>query len=462
MSTTKRISYSVLGLIALSLIILLWYATPILRSGTGYAAKNLCSGYFLSGMPTETIWAEALIGASPLLADIEYNLDTQANAVDVTMYGFFKRTAKYSPGIGCTLMPYGSDAEPEPITPRTYAAKSPDQPWPNGSATPSLRTDIQNLLADAFTETDPQAPKNTKAVVVIHDGELIAERYADGIKASTPLIGWSMTKSVTNMLMGILVGDNVLDLSEPAPVPAWHQSTTDPRTNITTNALMQMSSALEFSEDYNLNSDVTQMLSNEDDMGGFAADKPLVSTPGSQWSYSSGTTNILTGIIRRSVGYEPQATYNFIQSRLFSPLGLSTATLEFDAAGTPIGSSYMYASARDWARLGQFCLDDGVWQGERILPLQWMQYSTTPVPANPGNNYGAQFWLNVDPADQTQSRDFPSLPSDTFLMSGYQGQQVLMIPSQKLVVVRLGFTPRGNHGVEKLTAAIMKQLDAGN
>ena len=458
MSITKGIVVAVLALVIALLIALAWYATPILRGGSGYAAKNLCSGHFLSRMSPETILEEALLTASPLLADIDYVVDTQKKQVDVTMFGMFARTAKYSPGIGCTLMPHGSDADPEPIVAQAYASKPADQPWPQGTAAPSIRADIQSLLDDAFTEQDLNEPKKTKAVVVIHKGQLIAEQYAPGIDATSPLIGWSMTKSVTNLLLGALVSDGKLSTAAPAPVPIWQATPSDLRASITLEHLMRMSSSLEFIEDYNLDSDVTHMLSNISDMGDFAADKPLISTAGSTWSYSSGTTNILTGIIRRTVGGDKQALYDFIQDSLFQPLGLSTATLEMDAAGTPIGSSYMYASARDWARLGQFCLDDGVWNGKRIMPMGWINYSTTPAPARPANDYGAQFWLNKDPSDTNQQRSMPSVAPDMFSMNGYQGQKVLMIPSAELVIVRLGFTPRGNHGVEALTATIIDRL----
>jgi CubicO group peptidase (beta-lactamase class C family) len=289
---------------------------------------------------------------------------------------------------------------------------------------------------------------------------LVAEQYAEGIRADTPLIGWSMTKSVTNLLIGILVGDDKLNISKPAPVPEWQIEATDPRARITIDHLLHMSSGLEFDEEYGLFSDVTQMLSNEADMAHFAASKPLSSgNPEYKWSYSSGTTNILAGIIRRTVGTDAQSIYDFVQKRLFQPLGIRTATLELDASGTPIGSSYMYASARDWARLGELCLNDGRWLGVQILPEGWMKYSTTPAAENPSNNYGAHFWLNKKPLDPGQSRAFPLLPEDAFAMNGYQGQYVVVVPSHSLVVVRLGFTWLENHGVERLIADIIRVLN---
>ena len=224
---------------------------------------------------------------------------------------------------------------------------------------------------------------------------------------------------------------------------------------ITIDQLLRMSSGLEFDEEYALYSDVTRMLSVEADAAGFAASKPLVAEPGSVWSYSSGTSNILSGVIRWTVGGYLQEYYDFTQKRLFLPLGIHTATLETDNNGTFIGSSYMYASARDWARLGQFCLQDGRWNGKRLLPEGWMNYSTTPTPNNPRNNYGAHFWLNADPEDNNQRRTWPNLPADAYSMSGFQGQRVIIIPSRDLVVVRLGLSDGPNRGIEQLVSGII-------
>lgn len=164
------------------------------------------------------------------------------------------------------------------------------------------------------------------------------------------------------------------------------------------------------------------------------------------------------GIIKRTVGGDFQDYFNFTQRRLFLPLGIHSATIETDDNGTFIGSSFMYASARDWARLGQFCLQGGQWQGEQLLPEDWLSYSTTPTHNNPRNNYGAHFWLNADPEDKQQERSWPSLPADTFSMNGYQGQRVVIVPSKDLVVVRLGFSAGKKRGIEQLVAGVIEVL----
>ena len=433
------------------------YVSPILSAGSGYAAKNLCSGHFLSGMPAEDVHAQALLGTSPLFANLAYSIDPSQQTVRTRLFGLFPRVARYRDPLGCTLLPAGDDSDVVRVDAVAPPQLDPDAPWPEGSAPEALDPALQQIIDQAFVEEDAERPRNTKAVVVVHEGRLMAERYAPGIGPETPLLGWSMTKSVTNLLVGRMVADGLLRIEEAAAVPAWQQDD-DPRAAITLDQLLRMSSGLEFTEIYGPSSDVTHMLSNEPDAGGFAASKPLIFAPDTHWSYASGTSNIVAGVLRHTLGGETQALYDYAQERLFGPLGVSTATMEVDAAGTPIGSSYMYASARDWARLGQFCLQDGVWDGERLLPEGWMTYSTTPTPTDRSNQYGAHFWLNRAPSDPEGRRAWPLLPEDTYYMSGYQGQQVLIIPSRSLVVVRLGFTPARNHGVEQLVVDLLEAL----
>ncbi len=453
---------------------------PVLQGGSGYAAKNICSGHFLSGFSGEQIVEQALLGASPLLGRISYQVNEQEHSVDTSLMGFFKRKAILVDGIGCTLLAAGDEAVQHRVEVNPVQPLDVNTPWPQGRAPANTATAYAQLLDEAFLEPSAESaqgqqpiadqtsasaeerpvkqPRNTKAVVIVHHGQLVAERYADGVNPDTPLIGWSMTKSVTSLLTGMLVKDGLLDIDQPAAVAQWQQDETDPRRAITLDQLLRMSSSLEFDETYDVLSDVSEMLSNQPDAAAFAASKPLIAEPGAVWSYSSGTTNIVSSIIRQTLGGELQAYYNFTRERLFNPLGIRSAVLETDASGTFIGSSYGYASARDWARLGQFCLQNGRWQGQQLLPENWIAYSAAPTPSNPGNDYGAQFWLNVNPQDSNRQRPWPSLPEDAFFFSGYQGQFVAVIPSKDLVVVRLGFTPNGNHGTEQLIAGVIDLL----
>ncbi|MEO0817104.1 MAG: serine hydrolase [Pseudomonadota bacterium] len=432
---------------------------PVARAGSGYAAKNICSGYFLSGLTPEVMRDEALAGASDILANVSYDIDEDQQHVTTRLFGLFERRAVFTPGIGCTLLPSGEKQTSLAIEPLPRLDVSGAAPWPSGSLVPDVSPRFDALLQATFNEEDPERPRNTKAIVVVHEGKLVAEKYADGVAADTPLIGWSMAKSITALMVGVLVKDGTLDPGAAAPVPAWRESEGDPRAAITLDQLLRMSSGLEFNETYSAATDVTHMLSNEPDAAAFAADKPPIGPPDTIWSYSSGTTNIVSAIVKRSVGDTLQAYYDFSQKRLFRPLGISTATFEADASGTFIGSSYLYASARDWARLGLFCLQDGVWDGEALLPEGWIDYVTAPTPTTTSNEYGAHFWLNRDPDDASRERMFPLLPEDAYYMGGFQGQLVLVIPSEDLVITRFGFTPARNHGVEELAAEIIAQLN---
>jgi len=447
------------GLVVIATLVFAgYYLSIVMSAGSGFAAKNICSGHFVSGMPGQQIVAEILLPASPLLSNFSFEIDTVKRQVDTQFFGLAQRRAVFTEGTGCTLLREGREKMQRKL--ELAALKEPNAtlPWPQGTAPAPGNTRLEAVLEQAFAETDPRYSRNTKAIVVIHNGQLVAEKYAKGVDADMPLPGWSMTKSVTNLLLGLLVNDGSLSLSQSAPVPLWYEEAGDPRSEITIDQLLRMSSGLEFNEEYSIDSDVTRMLSVEPSAAGFAASKPLISEPGSFWSYSSGTSNILSGIIRRAVGSYMQEYYDFTQRRLFLPLGIRTAVLETDNNGTYIGSSYMYASARDWARLGEFCLQKGIWMGERLLPEGWLDYSTTPTPNNPGNNYGAHFWLNADPEDTNQQRTWPGLPPDAYSMNGFQGQRVIIIPSKKLVVVRLGFSSGPNRGIEQLVTGVIDEL----
>jgi CubicO group peptidase (beta-lactamase class C family) len=448
--------------LALVLLVALFYAgnylSNILSAGSGFAAKNICSGYFLSGMPGQKVVAEILYPASPALANVSFEIDTSGQKVDANFFGSFQRRAVYTEGTGCTLLREGREEMQRQLEIASVSNPDPALPWPDGSAAAPKNIRLEPVLERAFAEANARYARNTKAVVVIHKGRLVAERYAQGVDAETPLPGWSMTKSVTNLLLGVLVYEGRLRLAQAAPVPQWHEEIGDPRSEITVDQLLRMSSGLEFNEEYAIYSDVTRMLSVEPSAADYAASKPLIAEPGSLWSYASGTSNILAGVIRRTVGGYMQDYYDFAQRRLFLPLGIRTAILETDNNGTYIGSSYMYASARDWARLGEFCRQDGIWMGNRLIPEGWMEYSTTPTPNNPAYNYGAHFWFNTSPEDSNQSRTWPSLPADAYSMNGFQGQRVIIIPSKELVVVRLGFSGGPNRGIEQMVSGIIEEL----
>jgi CubicO group peptidase (beta-lactamase class C family) len=293
-------------------------------------------------------------------------------------------------------------------------------------------------------------------VVVVHRGRIIAEQYADGITADMPLLGWSMTKSVMNAVIGIAVRYGKLVLEDPAPVPEW-QEPGDPRGAITVDELLRMSSALEFDEDYgNPFADVNRMLWDEPSAGGYAATLPLAGVPDTEWQYASGTTNILSRVVRDVIGEKNYLS--FPRRALFNRLGMRSAVLCTDAAGNFIASSFMYATARDWARFGLLYLRDGIWEGQRVLPEGWVKYSTTATPRAPKGRYGAHFWLNDGDAEHPADREYPLLPRDLYHASGFQGQDVMVIPSRDLVIVRLGMTNHQAWGAQTFVKAVLKAL----
>ncbi len=298
-----------------------------------------------------------------------------------------------------------------------------------------------------FAETNPDHALRTRALLVVHDGKLIIERYGSGIARDTRLISWSVAKTVTSALVGILVGEGKLALQEPAPVPEWRDPA-DPRHAITLEHLLRMSPGLEWYEAYAEHpvSDVNKMLFTKGDMAAYAANMKLLAPPGTRWEYSTGTTQILSRIIRQAIG-DRSAYWSFPRTALFNRIGMRSATIDCDATGTFVLGAQVYATARDFARFGLLYLNDGLWQGERVLPEGWVEFTVTPAPAAKNGCYGAQCWLNRGEAGDPAKRLLPGLPEDMYSAEGYQGQAVAVLPAQKLVVVRLGMTYDDNWGM---------------
>ncbi len=330
------------------------------------------------------------------------------------------------------LSPPGLPAEGGTVVALDVLAQRAAEPRAEGPAPKGLEA----VITRAFSEPDQQRPRRTLAVVVTRGGQVVGERYAAGIGPDTPLIGWSMTKSVMNALVGILVKRGHLTLDGPVPIPEWKRDG-DPRAAITLDHLLRMSSGLRFDEDTsNPRSDVMRMLLDVGDAAMFATSKDLIAAPGTKWQYSSGTSNIIARVIRNAL--QDDSTYlTFPRRALFDRLGMSSAVLETDAGGTFVGSSYMYATARDWARFGTLYLQDGVWSGDRVLPEGWLTYTTSPAPTDPSKRHGAHFWVQV-PGEYRGPDD--RLPAGAFHVAGHEAQFVTIVPSRDVVIVRLGRT----------------------
>ena len=333
----------------------------------------------------------------------------------------------------------------------------------NAGPAPVQPTDprLAAALDRAFAEPEQPPFRRTRAVVVMKDGRIIAERYADGFGIDTPLLGFSVTKSVTSALIGILVRQGKLALDEPAPVAAWRDPK-DPRHAITVDELLRHTAGLGLGSSLQASlgaafEPVNRMKFMEGDMAGYAESIALATPPGSAWNYHDGNYLILSRLIRDAVGGAPSDYLRFARDELFAPLGMRHVTIEFDASGTPEGSSQMLASARDWARFGQLYLDDGVAGGKRILPEGWVKYSAAPTP-DAFVGYGAGFWTNLGDSRGANYRLSEGWPRDAFFAKGSIGQYVIIVPSQRLVIARFGRTanfPLHADGVSRLVRDVI-------
>jgi CubicO group peptidase (beta-lactamase class C family) len=305
--------------------------------------------------------------------------------------------------------------------------------WPVGQLPARVAARLDALLELAFSDPAPDRLGETHAFLAVQGGRIVAERNWRGFGPASTHPSWSQAKSVTQALIGILVREGKIDIHAPADVPEW-QAADDPRRAITLDQLLRMSSGLCFSEDYVDAgiSDVIEMLfgSGKDDVGGFAAKFPLSHAPDTVWSYASGTTNIVARCAARALGASGDAFRDFMFRELFAPIGMTSATPKFDAAGTFIGSSFCFCTTRDFARFGLLYLRGGVWDGRRILPEGWVDYARTPtpVPEAEGMGYGAHWWLGM-------------AGPGSFSANGYEGQYTVMVPELDLILVRNGKSP---------------------
>ena len=406
-------------------ILLAWAFARLRRLisvGCAYKAKALASALFVSKLDLSPDTAPEISAEAYMLMRLfRTQVDRKVKTVTVSFLGFQPRVAAWRPGYGATLTD-----RPLPLIPATDVARGVE--WTTAEH-PALRP----ILEAAFTEPGPRQ-RRTRAVVVIQDGVIVGEHYAPGITAATPLNGWSMTKSVMSALIGTLIGAKKLALTDKKLLREWDEPN-DPRSAIALEDLLRMRSGLRFSEVYSdTQSDVTRMLYDVYNAADFAASRPLETTPASTWKYSSGTSNILSLIARRAVG---EADYpSWPRRALFNPLGMDSAVFETDATGTFIGSSYLFASARDWARFGLLYVNGG----EELLPKGWTSFAASPTPQAPDGKYGAHWWLKLSPDQGGQTPAAAKIPADAFHALGHEGQCLTVIPSRRLVVVRLGLS----------------------
>jgi CubicO group peptidase (beta-lactamase class C family) len=449
MRTLSRVLLASL-VVALTAALALWLKPPqLLRVGANYAAKTVCSNVFLAGRDAdEVLKSDVQAPGIWLLHLVRVSVDRQLGVVHAGFLGFIGDGLAVSRGAaGCTAVADHKLAHvaalPAPATSRGAAAASAASLWPEGDGV-STAPAMQAVLAD-----DALVGPGMRAVLVIDHGRIVAERYAPGFGAGTPLLGWSMAKTVTAGLVGVLVKDGKLKLDQSGFWPPG-----DGREHIRLADLLAMSSGLRFNEEYGAVSDVTRMLFMEPDTAGFAYAQPLAHPIGETWSYSSGTANIVARIVQDTAGDSVR-----VQDRLFVPLGMQSAVIEPDEHGTLVGSSYMYAVARDWARYALFLLQNGAWQGQQLLPEGFVDTMAEPVKASRGQ-YGHGFvWLwGSDPIIEGQNPDSAfGIPPDTFYLSGHDGQSITVIRSRRIAIVRLGLTPYSDgYSPQRLIQAVLE------
>jgi CubicO group peptidase (beta-lactamase class C family) len=445
----KILKITVFCLALLGLIFYI-FAYPKLDLISGFSAKSVASGTFLDNRSLAII--ESGDNDIPLvdLARNSVNLNEQFAISSV--YGIKERKAIYRPGLGATLVDESFDVLKPYLIPRRTLKPNTSIPYPFGAGAPKDSTFgnidyglLKKTIAQAF-DSKGEKRKRTRAVVVLYKDHLIYEQYADGFTKDSRLLGWSMTKSLTGTYFGILQYQGKINIRKPAPIAAWQN---DDRKKITLHNLLQMNSGLEWEEQYDKICDATQMLFQARDMAAVQRDKPLVGKPNSSWNYSSGTTNLLSSILRQQFASH-QDYLDFWYNSLLDKIGMHSALVETDMAGNFVGSSYGWATPRDWAKFGLLYLHKGLWNGERLFAEEWAKYVATPTPTSEGR-YGAQFWLNA-------GGKFPDVPRSMFYCSGFQGQMVAIFPEHDLVIVRMGLKEDPGFDFNGLLSGIVKSI----
>lgn len=448
MKIQKIILFSIIALIAGIYL----YMNPLLPIITGYSAKNLASGIFVAGRTQQSLEKEDLH-----FSYIKFNHNKIDYSKKEVTSSFLWHTSKavYIDGFGCSLV---NDFKSEEMTKRSYQKINilPERPdtmaWPTGDKVTGITpigvnmAKMNTVISKAFSNSEKH--KGTFAVMVIYKGQPIIEKYRSDFNSKSLFLSWSMAKGITNALTGILVKEGKLNINKPVAFKEWEN---DDRKNITINNLMHMNSGLEWNENYGTCSDVNNMLHKEGDMGAFALSKKSSYPADSVWEYSSGSTNIISMLIRNTFGKNADY-YSFPRKRLFNKIGMRSAIFEVDASGTFVGSSYLYATMRDYARFGLLYLNNGKWLSDQILPIDWVKYTTTEAKGSDGQ-YGAYFWLNKS------GKHYPGVPRDMFYCCGHNGQYIYIIPSKQLVVVRTGFSPKGTYDFNEFLSGITSAVE---
>jgi CubicO group peptidase (beta-lactamase class C family) len=443
-----------LQLVAVATIIGLLYFSftnyPKLDLISGFSAKSIASGHFIDHRSQQMIEE----GDNDInLIDLAKNtIDESGMFATASVKGLKERKAIYREGLGATLINDDFDTSKPYLVPKRDRSKS-NLVYPYGDAeqkdTVFSNIDYEQLNRTVTNAFDKKGQKTnrTRAVIVIYKDKIIAEKYDNGFDKNSKILGWSMTKSVTATLFGILEKQGIFNIYQATPIAEWAN---DERKKITTNDLLHMNSGLEWDEHYDRICDATQMLFQTEDMSRSQLEKRLAYQPNTHWNYSSGTTNLLSGILRKQFKTH-QEYLDFWYSALIDKIGMHSMLVETDMAGNYVGSSYGWATPRDWAKFGLLYLHQGNWNGEQLFKPNWAKYVATPTNTSNGR-YGGQFWLN-------SSGYFPDAPRDMYYASGYQGQMVAIFPSHDLVIVRMGLKENPEFDFNGLLGGIVSSIN---
>jgi CubicO group peptidase (beta-lactamase class C family) len=414
-------------------------------AGTGYAALDLCSRAMLSGEEfnfVRTRFVEPKVRPLPHFWKVDYEPGVRVSVSTSLPLLASPRTAIYRAGLGCTLVPPGTSeatVRGQPFVPVKEPPRDP-RPWPlgEGSAESELldgntRAVVDRRAEPLFAESsrDPKDQQKTTALLLAHNGRMVYERYGEGFSREQPQLGWSMTKTLTAIVAGAMARDGKITLDAPVGLARWKGT---PKQSITWRNLLNMAPGLAWDEGYGGASDATEMLFSQADEGTWAADRPLSSEPGTTFTYSTGFTNIAMLAMKGLLGGSHQAIYDYTQSQVFAPLGIHGAVIEPDASGTPVGGARGFLRPVDWLRLGQLVENGGIWNGAVIVPPDYLAFMESASPASA--EYGGFMWRRESRTIQPAVRD--RLPADLVWFAGHLGQFVVVVPSRKWVVLRMG------------------------
>jgi CubicO group peptidase (beta-lactamase class C family) len=434
------------GLLSIGLLLLAYFNYPKLNLISGYASKNMASNVFLAQRSSSTI--NEIDHDMPLIKLANEEINKSENTASASVYGLMERKSVFKKGLGAVLTNKEFSKHNFTIVPERQIRKD-TLPFPYGNLEP-IDTIFKNVdynkLDKVISEAINDAEQNTRSILVVYKDRIIDEEYGQDITIKTPVLGWSMTKSILATLYGILEYQGVIQVNDKAPIPEWQS---DERKDITLDNLLRMQSGLAWEEDYFKISDVTKMLFLNSDMTLSQKNNLPVAKPTEVWNYSSGTTNLLSGIAR-SYFKDHQAYLNFPYSQLIDKLGMHSMVLETDLVGNYVGSSYGWATTRDWAKFGLLYLKEGMWNGERLFAKSWVDYVVKPTVDSNGT-YGAHFWLNAN-------GKYPDLPRDLYSANGFQGQRVFIFPSHDIVVVRTGLEEQSDEAFNYLLKEILSTI----